>query len=111
MARVFLPTGYFRDTATVYTEGGSGAWDTVAQNNLACRLETVSRQAAATGFERTDLATIRELHSDPAYEIPRYSQLLIGGKRWNPNPASITLVKHHDGTGIYYRCDLTEAGT
>lgn len=110
MARVFLPVGYFRDTATVYTEGASGAFDTVARQTLLCRLETINRQAGA-GFERPDLPVARELHSDPAYEVPKYSQLLISGRRWNPNPATIAQVKHHDGTVIYQRCEVVEAGT
>jgi len=113
MARVFLPTGYFRDTAVVYTENATtGLFTVVAQAGLACRLNDVGRQAAATGQDRTDLASIRELHSDPAFTFPTADyQIAIDGRAWNPNRRTRSLEKHHDGTAIYWRTDLTEAAS
>ncbi|HXI17971.1 MAG TPA: hypothetical protein VNM48_16535 [Chloroflexota bacterium] len=114
MARVFLPTGYFRDTAVVYTENATtGAFDSLIKSGLACRLEVISRrEAGATGPDRAELGTIRELYSDPDYDLKtngRYGQIEIGGERWNPEPNSFFLEKHHDGTPLYWRCDLTGA--
>ncbi|HXI17661.1 MAG TPA: hypothetical protein VNM48_14975 [Chloroflexota bacterium] len=113
MPPTYLPVGYFRDSGTVYTENATtGRFTVVAQAGLACRVNDVSRQAAATGQDRADLASIRELHSDPAFSFPPADhQIAIDGRTWNPNRRTRSLEKHHDGTGIYWRTDLTEAGS
>lgn len=107
-----LPAGYFRDTATIYTENATtGAFDVVARTGLACRLVAVDRQAGATGPDRADLAALREMHSDPTYSIPPYSHLLIDGRTWTPNPRTSLLEKHHNGDGIFWRSDLVESAS
>ncbi len=108
-----LPVGYFRDVATVSTENvTTGLFSTVAQASLACRLNAVGRQAAATGRDRSDFAAIQELHSPPDYTFPAEAyQLVIDSRTWNPDRRTSKLVKYDDGTGLYWRTDLTEATT
>lgn len=71
------------DRATVYTENVvSGTYDVVAKSNLRCRLEHVG--GGSTVAERAELAEIRHLVFDIGYEMPEDCEILIDGKRWNP---------------------------
>lgn len=116
--RHYLPPNYFRDTAVVYSENaGTGAFDVVVNAALACRLNTVNRQNAATAPDRAQLAASREVHSDPDFtpnvDAIRFGQFAIGADRWNPAPDSFVLERADDpaATPIYWRFDVVKAGT
>lgn len=74
--------------ATVYTRsGGTGPYNLVVKSGLACRLEAVQRQPAATSSERRDLANIGTLRYDATYDLPAGAiQVEVDafpGQRWN----------------------------
>lgn len=78
--------------ATVYTRAASGGFTTVARADLPCRLDPVSRQPAATGSARRELAAMGSLRYSTEYTMPETGiQLEIDaypGRRWNPVQAT-----------------------
>jgi hypothetical protein len=74
--------------ATVYTRtANTGPYNLVVKTGLACRLEAVQRQPAATSSERRDLANIGTLRYDATYDLPAGAiQVAVDafpGQRWN----------------------------
>ena len=82
------------DRAIVYTENpATGTYDVVAKSNLRCRLEHVG--GGQTVAERAALMEIRHLVFDIAYEMPEDCEVLIDGRRYNPQPGTFA---RHRGT-------------
>lgn len=74
--------------ATIFTRtANTGPFNLVAKTGLACRLESVPRQPAATSGQRADLANLGTLRYDAAYTLPTASiQIEVDafpGQRWN----------------------------
>lgn len=102
-----------KDTATVYTDTGSG-YTTVARIGLRCRLAHVNIRAAATGFDRTELAGRRRLiWDDTGYVMPADCQVEVNGdgRRWNPvADNAFGAFDGPLGTPVYRAIDLVVAG-
>lgn len=102
------------DTAVVYTrDAATGAFSTVAQSALACRLAHVNQQPGATGDQRAELAAMRNLLWDPSYVMPELCQVEVNadGVRWQPEKGTFGAFRGPMGTVIYRRCDLRRQGT
>lgn len=77
--------------ATVYTRtANTGPYNVAARTGLACRLDTVNVQPAATGAQRADLAALRTLMWDVDYALPDQGVQIevtapayYAGQRWN----------------------------
>lgn len=77
---------------TVYGRtNNTGPYNAVLKSGLACRLDTVNIQPAATSSQRADLAALRVLMYDPTYTLPDQgvqievtSPAHYAGQRWNP---------------------------
>jgi hypothetical protein len=74
--------------AVVFTRtANTGPYNLVVKSGLACRLEGVQRQPAATSSERRDLANIGTLRYDALYTFPSGAiQIEVDafpGQRWN----------------------------
>ncbi len=106
----YLPPGYFLDVATVYTEGVTGAFDVVAQTNLACRLDGVPTgdRADAVGGFRAEESGVRDLRWSPTYVMPSDWEVAIAGRRWSPQLASRTDDRTHAGVITQHRCRVVE---
>lgn len=77
--------------AVVYTRtGNTGPYNNAVKTGLACRLDTVNVQPAATSSQRADLAAIRTFMWDATYDLPDQgvqvevtSPAYYAGQRWN----------------------------
>lgn len=97
--------------AVVYVENpATGAYDSVANAALACRLLHLSLRAATSGSERAELAAIRTLIWDPSYVLPEEAQLVVDGVRWNTVPGSFAAHRGPAGQVTYRRCDVIRDG-
>jgi len=77
--------------ATVYGRSSGGTFTVVLRADLACRLEQVSRQPAATSSQRRELAAMGSLRYDAEYTMPAVAQVEVDtlpGVRWNPLAAT-----------------------
>ena len=78
--------------ATVYTRtANTGPYNRSVAVGLACRLDTVNIQPAATSANRADLAAMRTFMWDVDYALPETgvqievtSPAHYAGQRWNP---------------------------
>lgn len=76
--------------ATVYARtGGTGPFNNAVKTGLACRLDTVNVQPAATSSQRADLAALRSFMWSPDYDLPEQgvqveitSPAYYAGQRW-----------------------------
>jgi hypothetical protein len=79
--------------ATVYTRtANTGPYNLVVKSGLACRLEGVQRQPAATSADRRELANIGTLRYDATYEMSGSVQIAVDafpGVRWAPIAATM----------------------
>jgi len=95
--------------ATVYTAASDGGFTVSAKTGLACRLCHLSASELATSAERDELAARRVLLWDPAYTMPDYAQVLIGGDRWNVAQGTATAPRGPSGTVIFRRAIVVRA--
>lgn len=109
MSTSFLPTNFFRDTATVYGRNGSGAWATAVKSSLACRLEVPLIQPSATGPQREELADMRDLKWDPTYVMPEVAQIEIDSVRWNVMAGTFRALRGPLEQIVYRQCDVRRA--
>ncbi len=96
------------DTAVVYTPTATGYTD-VANAALPCRLALVATDTAATGQDRTELASTRRLLWGPDYLMPENAQIEVDGERWNVRPGTLAAVRGPSGNVVYRRCEVTRA--
>lgn len=102
-------------TATVYTRTAGAGYTTVVKTGLACVLQPVNSQPAATGGDRAVLNDMRTLYFDAAYTVmPEDGQIEVNaepGIRWNVVKGT---VKPNVGPGlvtIMYQCDVRRQRT
>lgn len=96
-----------RDSATVYGEdAGTGAYTTVVQAALACRLAHVNVNPGQTGAERSELAALRRLLWDPSYVMPETAQIEVSGIRWGPVAGTFAAMRGPSGQVSYRACDV-----
>ncbi len=77
--------------ATVWARtSNTGPYNSAVKTGLACRLDTVNVQPAATSANRADLAALRTFMWDPLYDMPAAgvqievtSPIPYAGMRWN----------------------------
>jgi hypothetical protein len=77
--------------ATIYSRtNNTGPYNLAVKTGLACRLDTVNMQPAATSANRADLAAIRTFAWDAEYTLPATgvqievtSPAHYAGQRWN----------------------------
>ena len=74
---------------------GTGPYNNALRTGLACRLDTISMQATATGADRDALAARRVFMWDAAYSLQEQgvqievtSPAYYAGMRWNPRPGT-----------------------
>lgn len=102
----------FRPIGTVYTEDPdeAGTYTVVDAEDLWCALISVSRRAAATAPDRTELAGLRELHWQGDYEMldRDRAEVEIAGQRWHPISGTFDLTYGPTGEVFYRFCDVTQ---
>lgn len=77
--------------ATIYTRtNNTGPYNNAVKTGLACRLDTVNVQPAATSASRADLAALRTFMWDVTYNLPDTGAQIevtapahYAGQRWN----------------------------
>jgi hypothetical protein len=77
--------------ATVWARtGGTGPYNSAVKMDLACRLDTLDLHPGATSSQRAELAALRSLFWDTAYDLPEQgvqveiiSPANYAGQRWN----------------------------
>lgn len=95
------------ETATVWGENNTdGAHDVPLVTGLRCRIAHVTLRLASTGFERSELAAVREIYWDPSYVMPETVVIEANGVRWNPRPGTFGAFKDEAGVVQYRHCDL-----
>lgn len=95
------------DRATVYTENPStGVYDVVLKENLRCRLSHVGGGQSVA--ERAELAEIRHLEFDIAFEMPEDCEILIDGQRWNPSAGTFGRARGSNNRKMVRFCDVSE---
>lgn len=95
------------ETATVWGENNTtGAHDVALVTGLRCRLAHVSLQPASSGFQRAELAAIRELYWEPSYVMPETAVLEVNGARWNVRAGTFGAFKDEAGVVQYRHCDV-----
>lgn len=112
LARVAL--GALDMTATVYGRASvGGKYDgTPIKTGLACLLQSVNRQSAATGPDRAALAKEANFRWDPAYDLPENAQLEVDafpGQRWNVRAGTMWPLMAPGEIVIVRRCDVVKA--
>jgi hypothetical protein len=89
--------------ATIYTRASAGGFTTTATSGLACLLESVSANAAASVPDRAALAAMRVLRFDATYDLPAGAYQVevdaFPGKRWAPQ-ANTDDVDYPPGIGV-----------
>ncbi len=105
MARSLLPASVLDETAAVYTEDASGAFNVLARADLACRLGHVSARGASGAVERAELVATRRLVWPADYVMPERCQIEIDGQRWNPVHGSFA-APTVAGRVAYRACDV-----
>lgn len=113
-----LPPG-FDQSASVYGRNtGTGRYTDILKSGLSCRLAHVNRQPAATGAQRTDLASIRVFLWDPAYSLPETAQIEVTGvtgpdgstlARWNVRAGTVATMRGPSGQACYRQADVVRA--
>jgi hypothetical protein len=103
---------------TVYSRtANTGPYNLPVKTGLACRLDTVGMQPAATSSQRSDLASIRTFAYDVTYELPLTgvqieltSPAHYAGQRWNIRSGTQkpAILPGYDGP-IYIEVDVTRA--
>lgn len=114
--------GFLDQTMTVYTRNPSGgAYDVQVATGIACRLQHVARQPAASGGERRDLAANRTIHFDDAFIMGEDSQIEIAGPRveenragtaparWNVQRGTLAIAQLPDGSPSHRRAEVVRA--
>lgn len=104
--------------ATVYSRtNNTGPYNLPVKTGLACRLDTVNMQPAATSANRADLAALRTFSWDVAYDMPATgvqievtSPAHYAGQRWNPQSGTQkpAIPPGFDGP-IYLEMDVRKA--
>jgi hypothetical protein len=102
-------------TGTTYTTVATDALGPLA--DVSCYLVPINRQAAATGDDRAELASIRDLWFDPDRTIPEGARVVVAGHlapdgspaRWNTRRGTFIVERAPDGTALYKQCDVTRA--
>lgn len=100
--------------ATVWSRtANTGPFNLAVKTGLACRLDPVNREPAATNTERRELANTGTLRWDATYELPETGVQIevdaFPGKRWNPIAAT-AWPDNLPGIGIIGRsCDVVRA--
>lgn len=104
--------------ATVYSRtAGTGPYNLAVKTGLACRLDTVNMQPAATSSQRSDLAAIRTFAYDVTYDLPLTgvqieitSPAHYAGVRWNVRSGTQkpAILPGYDGP-IYIEVDVARA--
>jgi hypothetical protein len=85
-----------------------GQYTVLDRAALRCRLDAPDLAGAATGAQRAELAANRELHWDPAYQMPDYAQVLVASRRWNVQTRGASPVPAPDGTALYWRAVVVQ---
>ncbi len=104
-------TPFLLERATVYTEGASGAFDTVVATNVPCRLFTRRTAPFTVGLERSELDHTRAFVWDAA-ALPladEHVQIAVGTTRWNVLAGSLYDPKGQGGRTEYGRLDVVRA--
>lgn len=99
--------------ATVYSRtGGTGPFNLSVKTDLACLLQPVNREPAATSSQRRELASMGKFRYDAPYDLPSNVQIEVDafpGIRWNPIAAT-GWPDYAPGTGVVGRTvDVTRA--
>lgn len=104
-----------KDVAVVYTRNaGTGAFTTVAQADLRCRLAHVNSRQATSSDQRAELEALRNLiWEDTTYVMPEGCQVEVNadGVRWNPIRGTFGAPCGPSGAIAYRRCDVVRQGT
>ena len=95
--------------ATILTTGAGGAFTVSVKSNLACRLCHLAAAPGATSQERDELAARRMLLFDPAYSMPDFAQVDIGGEKWNIVQGTAIAPRGPSGAIAFRRVDVTRA--
>lgn len=95
------------DTATVYTEGSSGTFDTSVKTGLHCRLAHISGRGGNVQ-DRAELLALRQLLWEPSYVMAETVQIEVNGDgvRWNAVHGTFGALRGPSGAVMYRRADL-----